>query len=336
MIPLLGRRLVSLVFVMVGMTVITFSLSHLVPADPAAAAAGLNATELEIQTIRERMGLDQPVHVQYFTYMERLLLHGDLGRSIASNQPVRDDLLRYLPASLELAFFAFILFVPTGLILGVIAARRAGGKVDAATRGLAVLGVSLPVFWLGMLAQLVFYGWLGWLPAAGRISSSFGPPPQVTGFFTIDSLLAGDIPSFIDAIRHLILPAVVLALANITVVMRMTRSSVLEVLSQDYVRTARAKGLTGRDVTTRHVLRNAMVPVVTVIAIQLGGLIAWQFLVETIFGWPGLGSWAVDSITKLDFNAVMAVTLFGSLLYVMLNFLADVSYAVLDPRIRYQ
>ena len=193
----------------------------------------------------------------------------------------------------------------------------------------------MPVFWLGLIAQLVFYGLLGWLPATGRISSTFGPPQPVTGFFTIDALLAGNAAAFADAVRHLILPAVVLALGNLTVITRMTRSSVLEVLSQDFVRTARAKGLHERTVITRHVLRNAMLPVATVVAIQMGALIAWQFLVETIFSWPGIGSWAVNSITTLDFNAVMAVTLFGSVLYVALNFAADISYLVFDPRIRY-
>jgi len=335
MTRLLIRRLISLVFVLFGMTVITFTLSHVVPADPAAAAAGLNASALEINTIRQRMGLDRPLYEQYALYMEGLILRGDLGRSIASNVPVQEDLVRYLPASLELALSAIVLYLPAGLILGVLSARAAGGVVDAATRGFAIVGLSVPVFWLGLIAQLVFYGLLGWLPATGRISSTFGPPQPVTGFFTIDALLAGNAAAFADAVRHLILPAVVLALGNLTVITRITRSSVLEVLSQDFVRTARAKGLHERTVVTRHVLRNAMLPVVTVVAIQIGALIAWQFLVETIFSWPGIGSWAVNSITTLDFNAVMAVTLFGSVLYVALNFAADISYLVFDPRIRY-
>ena len=335
MTRLLIRRLISLVFVLFGMTVITFTLSHVVPADPAAAAAGLNASALEINTIRQRMGLDRPLYEQYALYMEGLILRGDLGRSIASNVPVQEDLVRYLPASLELALSAIVLYLPAGLLLGVLSARAAGGAVDAATRGFAIVGLSVPVFWLGLIAQLVFYGLLGWLPATGRIGSTFGPPQPVTGFFTIDALLAGNAAAFADAVRHLILPAVVLALGNLTVITRMTRSSVLEVLSQDFVRTARAKGLHERTVVTRHVLRNAMLPVVTVVAIQIGALIAWQFLVETIFSWPGIGSWAVNSITTLDFNAVMAVTLFGSVLYVALNFAADISYLVFDPRIRY-
>jgi len=294
MTRLLIRRLISLVFVLFGMTVITFTLSHVVPADPAAAAAGLNASALEINTIRQRMGLDRPLYEQYALYMEGLILRGDLGRSIASNVPVQEDLVRYLPASLELALSAIVLYLPAGLLLGVLSARAAGGVVDAATRGFAIVGLSVPVFWLGLIAQLVFYGLLGWLPATGRISSTFGPPQPVTGFFTIDALLAGNAAAFADAVRHLILPAVVLALGNLTVITRMTRSSVLEVLSQDFVRTARAKGLHERTVVTRHVLRNAMLPVVTVVAIQIGALIAWQFLVETIFSWPGIGSCELD------------------------------------------
>jgi peptide/nickel transport system permease protein len=327
--------LIGVVFVMFGMTIMTFTLSHVIPADPAASAAGLNATALEVSTIRARMGLDRPLPEQYLIYMGRLILHGDLGRSIASNLPVQDDLLRFLPASVELALFAVALYLPTGLVLGVLSAKYAGRAVDAATRGLAVLGVSMPVFWLGLVAQLTFYGWLGILPATGRISSTFGPPPHTTGLFTVDALLVGDVGAFLDVVKHLLLPGSVLALANLTVVTRMTRSSVLEVLGQDFVRTARAKGLHDRVVMSHHVIRNAMIPVVTILAVQFASLIAWQFLVETIFSWPGVGSWAVDSIARLDFNAVMAVTLFGSVLYVLFNFLADLGYMVLDPRIRY-
>lgn len=328
------RRLISLVFVLFGMSLMTFTISHLIPADPAAAAAGIHGTELEIQTIRERMGLDLPLHEQYLRYMGRLL-QGDLGHSIRNNIPVRDELLEKLPASVELAAVAILLYLPTGIFLGVLAARSAGRIVDAVVRAFAIFGMSVPIFWLAIIMQIIFYGRLNLLPATGRISTLFGPPPRVTGFFTVDTLLAGNFDAFLSALHHLTLPAVVLALGNMAVVTRMTRSSVLEVLSQDFVRTARGKGLTEVIILFRHVLQNAMIPIVTVVALQMAGLIAWQFLVEIIFGWPGIGTWAVSAIMRLDFQVIMGVTLFGSALYVTLNFLADVAYIMLDPRIRY-
>lgn len=331
---LLVRRLVSLIFVLFGMSLMTFTISHVIPADPAAAAAGLHGTELEIQTIRERMGLDRPLHEQYLVYMSHLL-QGDLGRSIRNNIPVRDELLQKLPASTELAAVAILLYLPAGIILGVIAAQNAGRVTDALVRVLALLGMSVPVFWLAIIMQIIFYGRLALFPATGRISTLYGPPLQVTGFFTIDALLAGESGAFLSALHHLALPAIVLALGNLAVVTRMTRSSVLEVLSQDYVRTARGKGLRETTILFRHVLKNAMIPVVTVVALQMAGLIAWQFLVEIIFGWPGIGTWAVSAIMRLDFQVIMGVTLFGAALYVTLNFLADVAYILLDPRIQY-
>jgi peptide/nickel transport system permease protein len=316
------------------MSLITFTISRVIPADPAAAAAGLYGSAEQIETIRKNMGLDKPLWQQYLTYMENLVLRGDMGRSIASNSSVRDDLLRFLPASLELALFAVLLFLPTGIVLGVLSARKAGGWVDAGTRGLAILGMSIPIFWLGIMMQIVFFGWLDILPAAGRISSSLGPPPHVTGFYTVDALLAGNLPMFGDALWHMVLPGLALALGSLAVVTRMTRSSVLDVLGHDYVRTARSKGLGDSLILFRHVLRNSMIPIVTIVALQMAGLIAWQFLVETIFSWPGIGSWAVQSILTLDFQVIMAVTLFGAVLYVGLNFVADVVYIWLDPRIR--
>jgi peptide/nickel transport system permease protein len=266
--------------------------------------------------------------------MENLVLRGDMGRSIAGNSSVRNDLVRFLPASLELAMFAVLLFLPAGIVLGVLSARKAGGWMDAGTRGFAILGMSIPIFWLGVMMQIVFFGWLNILPATGRISSSLGPPPHVTGMFTVDALLAGNLPMFADAVRHMILPAVALALGSLAVVTRMTRSSVLDIMGHDFVRTARSKGLAENIVLYRHVLRNAMIPIVTIVAVQIAGLIAWQFLVETIFSWPGIGSWAVQSILTLDFQVIMAVTLFGAILYVTLNFVADLIYIWLDPRIR--
>lgn len=329
------RRSISFIFVLLGISLMTFIISHIIPGDPAAAAAGLHGTEKEIQEIRDRMGLDKPLPEQYLIYMKNLVLHADLGNSIRNNIPVRDELLRFLPASLELAFFAVLLFLPAGIVLGVYAARNAGKTSDALTRIIAIIGMSVPVFWLAILMQIVFYGKLGLFPATGRISSIYGPPPTVTGFFTIDALLAGEIATFFSALHHLALPAIVLAFGNLAVITRMTRSSVLDVLHQDYVVTARSKGLHEKQVMYLHVLRNAMIPVVTLVALQMAGLIAWQFLVETIFGWPGIGTWAVSAILRLDFQVIMGVTLFGATLYVIVNFIADIIYAYLDPRIHY-
>ncbi len=328
------RRLVGLVFVLIGMSLVAFVTSHLVPADPAAAAAGLHGGKEQVEAIRREMGLDRPLYEQYARYMGGLL-RGDLGRSMINNTAVADDLKRLLPASLELALAALALYIPLGLFLGVVSGTRAGGWVDAATRGCAILGVSVPVFWLALMMQFFLYGKLEWFPATGRIGSEFGPPPQVTGLFTLDSLLDSRWATFKSSLRHLAMPAMALAAANLAIITRMTRSSMLEVLHQDYIRTARAKGLGERLVMSRHALRNALIPVVTVIALQMAALIAWQFLVETIFSWPGIGSFAVRAITTLDFNVIMGVTLFGSVLYVMMNFLADIAYLVLDPRIRY-
>jgi peptide/nickel transport system permease protein len=328
------HRLIGLVFVLIGMSVATFVISHLVPADPAAAAAGLHGGREQVEAIRKEMGLDRPLPEQYLRYVGGLL-RGDLGRSIMNNTSVTDELRRYLPASFELAVAALALYIPLGLVLGVISGTRPGGWVDAATRAFAILGVSVPVFWLSLMMQFFLYGQLEWFPATGRIGSEFGPPPQVTGLYTIDSILAGRWDSLRSSLHHLAMPAMALAAANLAIITRMTRSSVMEVLHQDYIRTARSKGLGERVVLSRHALKNALIPVVTIVALQMAALIAWQFLVETIFSWPGVGSFAVRAIVALDFNVIMGVTLFGSALYVMMNFLADMTYVALDPRIRY-
>jgi peptide/nickel transport system permease protein len=320
------RRLIALVFVLFGMSLVTFTISHVIPIDPAAAAAGMESSPEVIEQIRHELGLDKPLHVQYLNYF---------GYSILNRRSVLDDILRFVPASLELALFSLVLCVPTGIILGAVTATRAGGVSDALVRVFAILGVSMPVFWLALLLQLVFYRVLGWFPDGCRLGVEYVSPPHVTGLFLIDSALAGQWDVFLDALKHLILPGITLALANIAIIMRMTRSSLLEVMHQDYIRTARAKGLTSITVLTRHSMKNALVPVVTIIGLQLGYLIAWVFLVEAIFSWPGIGSYALRSIVNLDFPAVQGVTLFTSFMYVFINLGVDVIYPLLDPRITY-
>ncbi len=313
----------------------TFTISHVIPADPAAAAAGFNATAEQIAQYRREMGLDRPLYEQYLRYMTGLVFHFDLGRSILNQRPVRDDIAAFLPASIELALASLALCVPLGITLGVFTAVRAGRLVDAATRAFTVLGVSMPVFIVALLLQLVFYKELRWFPSGGRLADAVESPPVVTGLLLVDSLLSGNWPAFVSALHHLALPAATLAVANLAVITRMTRSSMLEVLTAEYVRTARAKGLSAPRVLFHHALRNAMIPVVTVVGLQTAALIAYVFLVEHIFSWPGIGSYAVRAILGLDFQPIMGIALLFSLIYVVVNFLVDLAYLVLDPRIQY-
>jgi peptide/nickel transport system permease protein len=332
----IARRAVSLILVLLGMSVLTFVISRVIPADPAVAAAGMSsaAGPEEIAALRRTMGLDQPLPVQYFRYITGVL-QGDLGRSILNQRPVTADLAIFLPASIELSLVSVLLYVPLGIVIGILAARRAGGVTDALTRLLAILGVSVPIFWAALLLQWLFYRNLRWFPAGGRLGDAFITPPPVTGFFLIDTLLVGDTAAFMDVVHHLALPALTLVLANLALIVRMTRSSLLEVLRSDYVRTARAKGLGEWVVLRRHALANAMVPVITVIGVQFASLITYVFLVEVVYSWPGIGTYAVRAIVGLDFEPIMAVTLIFSAIYVLVNFLVDMSYLFIDPRIRY-
>jgi peptide/nickel transport system permease protein len=329
------RRLFTLIFVLWGMSLVTFSVSHVIPVDPAAASAGMEGGTEVIERIRKELGLDRPLHEQYLRYMGDILFKGDLGYSILNKRPVLQDIFTFLPASIELAIFSLLLCTVCGILLGVFTATRAGGVADALVRVFAVGGVAMPVFWLALLMQLLFYGILGWFPDGGRLGWQFEAPPTLTHLYLVDSLLTGQWTVFLDALKHLILPGVTLALANIAIITRMTRSSLLEVLHQDYIKAARARGLSQLRVLIRHALKNALIPVVTVIGLQLGHLIAWVFLVEIIFSWPGIGSYMVRSIINLDFPAVMGCTLFTSFIYVFINLAVDVIYAVLDPRISY-
>ncbi len=262
------------------------------------------------------------------------LLHGDLGRSIRTRRPVTADLRDYLPATLELALAAMSVALVLGISLGVLAAVQRNGVVDAAARIFALIGGSLPIFFLGLLMLAVFYTRLRWLPGPGRLDAYLRPPPRVTGMYTIDSVLAGDWATFSNSFKHLILPGVTLGYYSTAVLLRMTRSSMLEVLHQDFVRTAWAKGLRGQTVILRHALKNALLPVLTTIGITFGSLLSGAVLTETIFGWPGLGRYATASAVSLDFPAVMGVTLVSAIVYPIVNLLVDIGYHALDPRIR--
>jgi peptide/nickel transport system permease protein len=327
------RRLVWLGFVLVGMTLLSFIVTHLIPADPAKAAAGMDATADQIERLKRDLGLDRPLHEQYLLYLGGLL-RGDLGTSIVSRRPVRDDLADYLPATLELTLWTVVAIVAIGVPLGVVSATRRGSLVDLLTRLLATLWVAIPVFWFGLLLQLLFYLNLGWLPVGGQIQQGI-VVPRITGLLTIDAVLQGNVAALASALRHLVLPVTTLALTRVAIVSRMTRASMLEVLGADYIRTGRAKGLTERTVIYGHALRNAGLPILTTIGTQVGFLLGGTILVETIFQWPGMGRYAVGSITGVDFPAVMGVTLVAAGVFVTVNLLVDLAYVTLDPRISY-
>ena len=329
----IARRLAWLVLVAVGMTLLIFVITHLIPADPAKFAAGLDATADQIEQTKRSLGLDKPLPEQYLIYLGNLA-HGDLGTSIITKRPVRDDLADYFPATLELTLWTVVIIAAIGVPLGVISATQRGGWIDLITRALATLWVALPVFWFGLLLQLVFYLRLGWLPAGDRLDSSI-VLPRLTGLVTLDAILQGNAIAFVDGLRHLILPVLTLALARVAIIARMTRAGMLEVLGADYVRTARAKGLHERAVIYRHALKNAALPVLTTFGTQMGFLLGGALLVEVIFQWPGMGRYAVSSITSVDFPAIMGVTLAAASLFVLINLLVDLAYLLVDPRIAY-
>jgi peptide/nickel transport system permease protein len=333
MIRFILRRLAGLVLVLVGVSIITFALSQLVPIDPVAAALGQNARDDQIEAYRKELGLDRPPVLQYFSYVGRLL-QGDLGKSIRTRRPVADDLRDFFPATIELSIAAMIVALILGIALGIVAAIRRNSLVDAAARLFALVGGSLPIFFVGLLVLALFYSRLRWLPGPGRLDAVLTPPPRVTGMYTVDSLLAGNWALLKNSLLHLVLPAVTLGYFSTAVLLRMTRSSMLEVLGQDYVRTAQAKGLRDRVVILRHALKNAMIPVLTTIGIVFGSLLSGAVLTETIFGWPGLGRYATTSAVSLDLPAVMGVTLVAAVVYPVVNMLVDIGYHMLDPRIR--
>jgi peptide/nickel transport system permease protein len=329
---LLLRRLLGLLFVLIGVSIITFSLAQLVPVDPAVVALGQNAREDQIAAYRAELGLDRPVVEQYFRYIGRLL-QGDLGSSIRTRRAVAADLLDFLPATIELSLAALLVSLLLGIPLGIVASIRRNRLPDALARLLALVGGSLPIFYLGLLGLGLFYRQLRWLPGPGRLDSTVVPPVDLTGLYTLDALLTGNWPVLQNSLAHLTLPALTLGYYSTAVLLRMTRSAMLEVLSQDYVRTARAKGLRERMVILRHALQNAMLPVLTTIGIIFGSLLSGAVLTETIFNWPGLGRYATTSVTSLDFPAVMGVTLVAAIVYPTVNMLVDIGYHLLDPRI---
>jgi len=332
----IARRLLLLPIILIGLSLVTFTVSSQVPGNPLIAQLGVRGASnpVIVKAYKHKWGLDKSLPQQYLAYVENTA-RGDLGRSLVSQRPVADDLKQYLPATIELSIGALLFAAIPGILLGVAGATRPHSWIDALARTVALLGSSVPVFWLALLMLYVLYGRLGWLPGPGRISSYAAPPHHVTGLYTVDSLLAGNVSAFWDSAKHLILPCVVLGWSVMGIITRMIRSSLLEVMDMDFIRTARAKGLTGRTVLWRHAMRNALIPTITVLSLAMGGLLAGAVPTETVFSWPGIGQYAVLSAANLDLPGVMGVTLLTGVLYVGVNLFADVMYAIIDPRIRY-
>jgi len=328
----IAKRLVMIVPVLLGVSILTFFLARVVPGDPARLAAGPQGTQATYEQIRVEFGLDDPLVVQYWHYLTGLF-QGDWGNSILSRRPVLSDLGTYWPATFELVIVAMLIATAIGIPLGVIAAIRADRLADQAARLISLLGVSMPAFWLAVLMQLLFGLKLDWLPVSGRLPTLVPPPPDVTGMYLVDSLLAGEWSTFVETLRHIILPAITLSFASLATIARFTRASLLEVLHNDYVRTARAKGLIERRVISRHALRNAFIPTLTMIGLSFGWSMGGSVLVETVFDWPGIGLYATKSALTLDFMPIMGIALLYGLVFGLINIVVDVTYGFLDPRV---
>jgi peptide/nickel transport system permease protein len=320
--------------VLLGILLLTFFLSRVIPADPARLIAGPRASAEGVEKVRRAYGLDQPLWKQFLSYMIRLL-RLDFGESFTSRRPVAQDLAEFLPATAELALAALALAVVGGIAVGVVSAVWQNSLADQAGRLFAITGLSMPAFWLALLGQLLLYQRLGWLPFGGRMDSDVPVPPRLTGFLVLDSLLSGRWETLLDALHHLVLPAFVLGLEPLAVLARIMRTSMLEVMREQYIVTARAKGLHERTVILRHALRNALVPVVTMIGLQIGYMLGGAVLVESVFAWPGIGRYSARAIVSADYNAVMGVTVVVALIYLVTNVVVDLVYAWIDPRIRY-
>ncbi|EMQ96756.1 ABC transporter permease [Paeniglutamicibacter gangotriensis] len=336
--PLIGyllRRFVTSILLLIGVTIVTFTLTNLVPGNPVAAALGEGAASNPdtVAAYVEKYGLDKPLPMQYLTYVGNLL-QGDMGTSLHTRQPVADDLVKAVPATVEVALASIVVSLAVGTALGAVAAYRRGRLSDQLVRVLSLIGLSIPTFWMALTAFNIFFLQLGIAPGSGRLSPIYAPPPSVTGLYTVDTLLAGQWESFVDVMAHLMLPVFVLSLFTIGLLTRFVRTSVLEVLDADYVRAGRAKGLGGSRMLFGYVLRGASLPILTIVGIAFGSLLSGTVLVEAVFAWPGLGTYAYLSATSLDLPGIMGVGLVVGVIYLGINFIVDMLYGVLDPRAR--
>jgi len=328
------KRLLMAIPSLVGVVIVTFLLTRALPGDPAAYFAGPAATKEAVEQVRVKLGLDKPLIVQFGRYLNDLV-HGDLGSSLTTGQSVATEIKARLPASAELTLLGLIVSVIVAVPLGILAATRPGSLVDHACRVVTTAGVSLPVFFTGLILVYVFYYLLGLAPAPlGRLGIFYSAPPQVTGFYLIDSLLAGDLELFAASLKQLVLPAATLAIFSLAPIARMTRASMLAVLSSDFVRTARASGLSPFTVTVTYAFRNAVLPVITTLGMVFSFLLGANVLVEKVFAWPGIGSFAVEALIASDFAPVQGFVLTMAVMYVALNLMIDILYGVIDPRVR--
>ena len=334
MLTMLLKRAATAIPTLIGVIIVTFLLTRVLPGDPAVYFAGPAATPQSIADIRKSLGLDQPLPEQFLHYVEDLV-HGDFGNSLATGRPVMAEIVSRLPASAELTLFGLFIAIAIAIPLGILAAVKQGSSIDHACRVVTTAGVSLPVFFTGLLLVYLFYFRLGWAPAPlGRLDVFYDPPPQVTGFYLIDSLIAGEPEIFMASLKQLILPGLTLAIFSLAPIARMTRASMLAVLSSDFVRTARASGLSSYTVIVTYAFRNAMLPLITTLGMVFSFLLGANVLVEKVFAWPGIGSFAVEALIASDFAPVQGFVLTMAVMYVVLNLLIDILYGVVDPRVR--
>ena len=332
MLRFVVRRLLLLVPILLGLSILVFGWIHLLPGSPAEALLGERATPQAVAQIRHQYGLDKPLYVQYWRYLDTTV-HGNLGTSIASTRTVTFEIGHRFPATVELALAAMLLAVVVGVPLGFFAAKRHGSWFDNASLVASLVGISIPIFFLGLILKYIFAVRLHWLPSVGR-ESILAVRPHPTNFYILDAIIEGDPGALWDTIRHLILPAIALGSIPLAIVTRITRAAVLDVQNEDYVRTARAKGLAPVVVDSRHVLRNALLPISTIIGLQTGLLLSGAVLTETVFAWPGVGSWLKDAIFNRDYPVLQGGILFLAIVFVVVNLIVDISYAIINPRIR--
>lgn len=333
MLKYIVRRLLAAIPVLFGLSIILFAFVHLLPGDPVAALLGQHATPELTAQIREQLGLNKPLYEQYLQYIGQLL-SGNLGQSVINNRPVVEELGLRFPGTIELTAAALLFAIGLGIPLGRLAARHVQGWPDGVVTVVSLLGISIPIFILGYTLQFFLAVQLKWLPTSGRLDPRT-EIPGVTNFMLVDTLLAGRFDAFVDALRHLVLPAIALGSIPLAIITRITRASVLDVSNEDYVRTARAKGLTERRVDDRHIMRNAWLPVTTIIGLQVGGLLAGAVITETVFSWNGVGRYVVEAIQDHDYLVVQSTILVFALIFLVVNLVVDVGYAFLNPRIRY-
>lgn len=325
------RRILIMIPTLLGVSIIVFFMLHITPGDPAELLLGERATEEALNEIREHLGLNKPLYVQYGMFLKRLL-KGDLGETIWTRQKVWHEVKQRFPATIELSLVALVISCFFGILFGIISATKQYSIFDYLSMVGALIGVSMPIFWLGLLLMLIFSLNLGWLPISARLSVGIDLEP-ITNFYILDSVLRGNWPAFKDSVWHIIMPAFTLSTIPMAIVARMTRSSMLEVLRQDYIKTAKAKGLSQWMVVMKHALRNALIPVVTTIGLQFGVMLGGAILTETIFAWPGVGKWMYDAVMQRDYMVIQGGTLFIAAIFVMINLAVDLMYAVINPRI---